>query len=135
MSRKAKGQVGEEGRAKFSAQTWDGDVAQLVRAWDRHAGDVGSIPRCGEGFSSRSQLSVWALLRCLYSTKGISTPFVSSTEVTTFSFLSFSMFPMTLPRLTRNVLFVWFEIKTENVLSRLNATTDPRSCGPGSVLR
>ena len=27
-----------------------GDVAQLVRASDRHADDVGSIPRCGEGF-------------------------------------------------------------------------------------
>ena len=27
-----------------------GDVAQLVRASDRHADDVGLIPRCGEGF-------------------------------------------------------------------------------------
>ena len=29
------------------------DVAQLVRASDRHAADAGSIPRCGKGFSSR----------------------------------------------------------------------------------
>ena len=30
------------------------DVAQLVRASDRHAADAGSIPRCGKGFSSYS---------------------------------------------------------------------------------
>ena len=27
-----------------------GDVAQLVRASDRHAADAGSIPQCGKGF-------------------------------------------------------------------------------------
>ena len=27
-----------------------GDVAQLLRASDRHAADAGSIPRCAEGF-------------------------------------------------------------------------------------
>ena len=31
------------------------DVAQLVRASDRHATDAGSIPRCGKGFFSMSQ--------------------------------------------------------------------------------
>ena len=41
----------------------DGDGAQLVRASDRHAADAGSIPRCGEGFSFLSQLSVQTLLR------------------------------------------------------------------------
>ena len=41
----------------------DGDIAQLVRAPDRHAADAGSIPRCGEGFFSQSQLSVQTLLR------------------------------------------------------------------------
>ena len=40
-----------------------GDVAQLVRASDRHAADAGSIPRCGKGFFSQSQLSVHTLLR------------------------------------------------------------------------
>ena len=39
------------------------DVAQLVTASDRHATDVGSIPRCGKGFFSKSQLSVQTLLR------------------------------------------------------------------------
>ena len=39
------------------------EVAQLVRASDRHAADAGSIPRCGKGFSSR-QLSVRTLCRC-----------------------------------------------------------------------
>ena len=29
---------------------WGGDVAQLVRASDRHAADAGSIPQCGKGF-------------------------------------------------------------------------------------
>ena len=41
-----------------------GDVAQLVRAWDRHAADAGSIPRCGKGFFSQSQLSLQTFLRC-----------------------------------------------------------------------
>ena len=40
-----------------------GDVAQLVRASDRHAAEAGSIPRCGKGFFSQSQLSVQTLLR------------------------------------------------------------------------
>ena len=40
-----------------------GDVAQLVRAADRHAADAGSIPRCGKGFFSQSQPSVQTLLR------------------------------------------------------------------------
>ena len=42
------------------------DVAQLVRASDRHAADAGSILRCGKGFSSQSQLSVQTLCRCPY---------------------------------------------------------------------
>ena len=40
-----------------------GDVAQLVRASDRHAADAGSIPWCGKGFFFKSQLSVQTLLR------------------------------------------------------------------------
>ena len=39
------------------------DVAQLVRASDHHAADAGSIPLCGKGFFSQSQLSVQTLLR------------------------------------------------------------------------
>ena len=39
-----------------------GDVVQLVRASDRHAADAGSIPWCGKGFFSQSQLSVQTLL-------------------------------------------------------------------------
>ena len=38
----------------------------MVRASDRHAADSGSIPRCGKGFFSQSQLSVQTLLRCPY---------------------------------------------------------------------
>ena len=45
-------------------QGWD--VAQLVKASDRHAADAGSIPRRGKGFSSQSQLSVQTLFRCPY---------------------------------------------------------------------
>ena len=41
--------------------TWGRDVAQLVRAWDHHAADTGSIPWCSKGFSSQSQLSVQTL--------------------------------------------------------------------------
>ena len=37
------------------------DVAQLVRASDHHAADTGSIPQCGKGFFSQSQLSVRTL--------------------------------------------------------------------------
>ena len=44
-------------------EPWGGDVAQLVEASDRHAADAGSIPRCGKGFFSQSQLSVQTLLR------------------------------------------------------------------------
>ena len=40
-----------------------GDVAQLVRASDRHAAESGSIPRCGKGFFSQSHLSMQTLLR------------------------------------------------------------------------
>ena len=41
-----------------------GDVAQLVRASDRHAADAGSTLRCGKKFFfSQSQLSVQTLLR------------------------------------------------------------------------
>ena len=40
------------------------DVTQLVKALDRHAANAGSIPRCGKGFSSLSQLSVQTLFRC-----------------------------------------------------------------------
>ena len=36
------------------------------RASDWHAANTGSIPRCGKGFFSQSQLSVQILLRCLY---------------------------------------------------------------------
>ena len=39
------------------------DVAQSVRASDRHTADAGSIPRCGKGFFARSPLSVQTLLR------------------------------------------------------------------------
>ena len=35
-------------------------------ASDRQVGDAGSIPRCGKGFFSYSQLSVQTLLRCPY---------------------------------------------------------------------
>ena len=34
------------------------DVAKLVRASDRRVADAGSIPMCGKGFFSQSQLSV-----------------------------------------------------------------------------
>ena len=40
----------------------NGDVAQLVRASDRHAADAGSIPRCGKEFFFQSQRSVKTLL-------------------------------------------------------------------------
>ena len=40
--------------------------SSIGRASDRHAAGAGSIPRCGEGFSSQSQLSVQTLLRCPY---------------------------------------------------------------------
>ena len=41
----------------------DGDIAQLVRASDRHVADAGLIPHRGKGFISQSQLSVQTLLR------------------------------------------------------------------------
>ena len=34
-----------------------GEVAEWVRALDRHTTEAGSIPRCGKGFFSQSQLS------------------------------------------------------------------------------
>ena len=37
------------------------DVAQLVRAADRHAADAGSIPRCGKEFFSQSTFSANSL--------------------------------------------------------------------------
>ena len=43
-----------------------GDVAQLVRASDRHAVDAGSISQCGKGFFPQSHLAVQTLLRCPY---------------------------------------------------------------------
>ena len=43
-----------------------GDVAQLVRASDRHTADAVSIPRCGKGFFSQSQLSMQTVLRRPY---------------------------------------------------------------------
>ena len=38
--------------------------SSVGRASDRHAVDASSIPRCGKGFFSESQLSVQTLLRC-----------------------------------------------------------------------
>ena len=38
--------------------------SSVGRASDRHAADAESIPRCGKGFFSQSQLSVKTLLRC-----------------------------------------------------------------------
>ena len=37
-----------------------------VRATDRHAADAGSIPMCGKGFFSKSQLSVQTLLESVH---------------------------------------------------------------------
>ena len=37
--------------------------SSVGKALDRHAADAGSIPRCGKGFFSRSQLSLQTLLR------------------------------------------------------------------------
>ena len=48
-------------------------VRYLIGGWgcssvgtasDRHVADVGSIPRCGKGLFSQSQLSVQTLLQC-----------------------------------------------------------------------
>ena len=46
----------------FCVLKLDGDVAQFVRASDRHTTDAGLIPLCGKGFFSQSQLSVKTLL-------------------------------------------------------------------------
>ena len=46
---------------KLNLRQRGGDVAQLVRASDRHA-DAGLIPQCSEGFFSQSQLSGQTLL-------------------------------------------------------------------------
>ena len=40
--------------------------SSVGRASDRHAAEAGSIPQCGKGFFSQSQLSVQTLLRCPY---------------------------------------------------------------------
>ena len=40
---------------------WGG--SSTGRASDRHAADAGSIPQCGKGFFSQTQLSVHSLLR------------------------------------------------------------------------
>ena len=40
--------------------------SSVGRASDRWAADAGSIPRCGKGFFSQSQLSMQTLLRCPY---------------------------------------------------------------------
>ena len=40
--------------------------SSVGRASDRYTADAGSIPRCGKGFFSQSQLSVQTLLRCPY---------------------------------------------------------------------
>ena len=40
--------------------------SSVSRASDWHDTDTGSIPRCGKGFSSQSQLSAQTLLRCPY---------------------------------------------------------------------
>ena len=40
--------------------------SSVSRASDRHAADAGSIPRCGKGFFSQSQLSAQTLLRRPY---------------------------------------------------------------------
>ena len=41
--------------------------SSVGKASDRHATDAGSIPRCGKGFFSQSQLPVQTLLRFPYS--------------------------------------------------------------------
>ena len=43
----------------LASKGWD--VAQLVRASDRHAADAGSIPRCGKEFFSQSTFSADSL--------------------------------------------------------------------------
>ena len=45
-----------------------GGCSSVGRASDQNVADAGSIPRCGKGFFSRSQLSVQTLLRCPYTT-------------------------------------------------------------------
>ena len=40
--------------------------SSVGRSSNRHAADAGSIPRCGKGFFSQSQLSMQTLLRCPY---------------------------------------------------------------------
>ena len=58
------GRVGDRNNETFEfKRIQGGDVAQLFRAPDRHAADEGSIPRCGKGFFSLSQLSVQTRLR------------------------------------------------------------------------
>ena len=51
----------------FTSQpVWGWGCSSVDRASDRHAADVGTIPRCGKGFFSQSQLSVQTLFRCPY---------------------------------------------------------------------
>ena len=40
------------------------DIALLIEHRKRHTADASSIPRCGNGFLSQSQLSVQTLFRC-----------------------------------------------------------------------
>ena len=61
-----------------SVKPGGGDVAQFGRASDRHAADAGSIPRCGKGFFSRSQLSVQTLLRASVHLRAQSHAFTSA---------------------------------------------------------
>ena len=49
-------------RKVSSTSQMGGEVALLVRGPDRQAADEGSIPWCGKGFFSQSQLSVQTLL-------------------------------------------------------------------------
>ena len=49
-------------RADFSRR----GSSSVGRATDWHAADADSIPWCGKGFFSHSQLSVQTLFRCLY---------------------------------------------------------------------
>ena len=46
---------------------WGWGCSSVGGASDRHVADTGSIPRCGKGFFSQSQLSVQTLLQCTYS--------------------------------------------------------------------
>ena len=47
--------------------------SSVGRASDWHAADAGSIPRCGKGFFSQSQLCVLTLIRCPFHPRVIAT--------------------------------------------------------------